>query len=241
MSRTLLLVNTLTAIDSLVYGNHVEHLMASKAAYPEDKFLLFTPQRLSIDNARNLAATYAMAHECDYIMFVDDDVLLPRDAYARLKNADKDIVAGLTYIRSAPYNPMVFKEMESTPGKLSLEFWEPPKDELTEVYAVGFSCCLIKVDVLKALTPPYFITGPNQTEDVFFACKAKEELENVGVWVDTNVKTGHLQRPMSVHPDNVELWREFMKKLKPTKVEEEGDHGDRGEKYMNSIDWQADQ
>lgn len=231
MSKTLLLVNTLTAIDSRIYGNHIEFMMASKAAFPEDTFVLFTPERLSVDNARNTAAVYAMQMGCDYLMFIDDDVLVPIDTYAKLKSADKDVIAGLTYIRNYPYNPMVFSEKSSSDASVSLEFWEPPRDgEVHECFAVGFSCCLIKVDVLSQLSMPYFFTGPNQTEDVFFCCKAKEELmPTPSVFVHTGVLTGHLQRPMAVHPNDVEKWRAFFKP-----EAKETSSGDRGKEYLEA-------
>ena len=38
--------------------------------------------------------------------------------------------------------------------------------------AVGFSFCLIKMDVLLKCPKPFFITGPKNTEDIYFCIKS---------------------------------------------------------------------
>lgn len=229
--KTFILVNTLTSVLPQAYGSHIEMMVYTKMQRPDDKLFLFTPQRLSIDNARNTAAKMALNMGYDNLLFLDDDVMVPKDALIKLIEADKDVIAGLTYIRSAPFNPMVFTEIESSNGRAALTFTEPT-EEIQEVYAVGFSCCLIKVDILQAMNPPYFITSPNQTEDVAFCCKMKETLEpKPQVFVHSGVPTGHLMTPEPVWPVNVKLWREHMAKLYP---ESKPEGGDRGVEYAHA-------
>ena len=56
----------------------------------------------------------ALENEVDYVVFIDDDVLLPTDidSLGRLKSANKHIIAGWTVIRGYPYNNMFFKSNE---------------------------------------------------------------------------------------------------------------------------------
>jgi glycosyltransferase involved in cell wall biosynthesis len=211
--KILVLVNTLTSVQSQAYASHIEALVTAKVAYPEVTFILCTPHRMSIDRARNMAAANALSLDCDYLLFIDDDVVLPKNAIPLLLEADKDIVAGLVIIRGFPFHVMAFKKDDK--GGLP-HFDDLPKDEdgklieLAECDAVGFSLCLIKIGVLKAMEPPYFITYPNMTEDVFFCGKAKTTLDPPpGIFVHTGIKCGHLMAPEPIEYDTIDLFKEL--------------------------------
>jgi hypothetical protein len=192
---------------------------------------------MSIDNARNTAADLAMKMECDYLMFIDDDVLIPKNTLDLLLKADKDIAAGLVIIRGVPFNVMAFRwldlgqKQEERPKedeRRSLTFYndlpfvegltcaaeekherfrldcehchKAPLKEIVNVDAIGFSCALIKTDVLHQLTTPYFVTGRHHTEDVYFCMKVQTELKDEAgnspsIVMHTGVKCGHLLNP----------------------------------------------
>src|SRR5215204_1746576 len=184
MTKTLIAVNVLDSVDSEVYGSHCQEWFRLGRS-TQDEFILFHPHRLSIDNARNQAAILAMQTECDYLYFIDDDIVLHPNTYRSLKMADADIAQALTFIRSYPFNPMMF--FEEAPNKLDYYVnYEPfiDKDGLVECAAVGFSCALIKTSILYDLQPPYFVTGKDSTEDVYFCLKCRAELEEVKIVVD---------------------------------------------------------
>lgn len=229
--KTLILVNTLTSVNSFVYANHIEFMVYTKSKY-KDKIVFFTPNRMSIDTARNSAAVLAHDYKCTHLMFIDDDVLVPKDAFERLYKADKDIIAGLNFNRAYPFQPMVMveKKREMVNGQkiIELKHIDPPLNKLTECYAIGFSCALIKMDVLKALDPPFFVTGTHQTEDVYFCCKAKQELRpQPKVFVDGSVQCGHCMSPEFVSAYNVKKFRKF---YTPPK----GAGGERVENYLDA-------
>lgn len=222
MTKTLVGVNTLESVSSFVYSSHCKLWLEMRKQFPEDEFLFYTPYRMSIDNMRNGAARIALEHKCDYLMFIDDDVVVRPDTYKSLREANKDIVMALTYVRGYPFHPMFFRDFESREmhdGKIRLDlafhdedFWEVGDDGLIKTGAVGFSCVLINCDVLRAMTPPYFVTGPGHTEDVYFCLKARAELEpEPTIYVDTKVPTGHILMPDMVSKDNVEKLREYYK------------------------------
>ncbi len=171
---------------------------------------------------RNDCARIALEHKCDYLMFIDDDVAVKPNTYESLRAADKDVVMAITYVRGYPFHPMFFKHSETIDmgnGKLrrNLAFHDDYEDSIDEnglvkTGAVGFSCVLIKVDVMRAMTPPYFVTGPGHTEDVYFCLKAAAELEpEPTIYVDTKVSTSHQLMPDMVDSDNVKKLREFYK------------------------------
>ncbi len=220
--KTIVGVNTLESVHSFVYGSHCALWSQIRKDYPKDDLILYSPYRMSIDGMRNDCTRVALEQECDYIMFIDDDVVVRPDTYRVLRERDKDIIMAITFIRGYPFAPMFFKDFETIDqanGKIrkNLRIHDEWKDDLepnglVKTGAVGFSCVLIKCDVLKAMTPPYFVTGPGHTEDVYFCMRARAELDpEPEIWVDTTVPTGHMLMPDMVTLDNVEKLREFYK------------------------------
>lgn len=225
--KVLVLVNTLTSVNSNVYANHIAFWGQLKKDYPDDDFLLYTPERSSIDRARNVAAKYAMNLGCDYLLFIDDDVLVHPSGFKKLFEAQQDIIAGLVIIRGYPFNVMAFKETENTDerGKLvkGLDFYNDlPLDEggdlISQVLscgAVGFSFCLIRVSMLLTLPPPFFVTGTFNTEDIYFCEKYKLQCLNDNVppliALHTGVRCGHILPGEAVEWGTREKFKEFYK------------------------------
>lgn len=218
--KTLIGINVLESVNSFVYQSHIKFFTNLKLTNPDDEFILFTPYRMSIDAMRNTAAKLALEHSCDYLMFIDDDVIVPKDVYNRLKSVNKDIVMALTFIRGYPFKPMFFKAYEQIidSSKEKREYLTTyddyekfiDKDGLVKCAAVGFSCVLINMDVIKAVAPPYFVTGPNHTEDVYFCNKARYTLEpEPTIYCDTKCSTGHIMMADMVTDYNVAKLREL--------------------------------
>jgi glycosyltransferase involved in cell wall biosynthesis len=224
--KVCILVNTLQNVNSFVYSNHIHFFTYTAKTRPDIEFVFFTPHRMSIDNARNTAADIAMKSKSDYLMFIDDDVLIPKDSLIKLLEANKDIICGLGCIRGIPFNVMAFRWKEfgekhddrihEEDTKMLTYYNNIPLDdkcleghakfdvnctpchsaklkEIVECDAIGFSCALIKTDVLPMLTEPYFVTGKHHTEDVYFCMKVKSELDPApGIFIHTGVQWGHM-------------------------------------------------
>jgi len=191
--------------------------------HPEIEFRFFTPHRMSIDMARNQSAVMALQTESDYLMFIDDDVLIPSNTMDLLLKANKDVVAGLVMIRGYPFNVMTFRWENPEEENLVLRRLTNYNDipliescteghdrfkldcikcrtegklqEVVDCIAVGFSCCLINTDVLKPLEPPYFLTSKFHTEDIYFCLKLQGLDPIPSVAFHTGVKCGHLLNP----------------------------------------------
>lgn len=223
------LVNVLRNIDAAVYNNHIAFFVNTAKNRPSIQYDFYTPPRMSIDRARNEAAKLALVNEADYLMFIDDDVLIPRDTLIKLIDADKDVIAGQVVIRGHPFNNMAFKYTSpislayyndlplSTPCLNGHEKYDiecdscrlTPLQELVQVGAVGFSCCLIKTSVLKKIEPPYFVTGPNHTEDIYFCCKLADHSPETSIWLHTGVECGHMLSPEPVEWRSRKKMQEF--------------------------------
>lgn len=216
--KVLVGVNTLTDVAQEVYSSHCNFWSKTVQMYPgpENQFLFFTPKRMSIDRMRNEAARIALEQECDYLMFLDDDVIVQPSTFKSLLEADLDIVMAHTFIRGYPFHPMCFKYVLKEGNQNVMEHYDKVVEEADEkgiarCDAIGFSCALIKCSLLKKVTTPFFVTiNGSHTEDVYFCIKARREVgDEVSIGVDTKVPTAHMFEKFFVAQENVELLRKM--------------------------------
>jgi len=241
--KILLGINILTSVDSQVYGNHFAwayHLGRLKSERNID-IILYTPWRSSIDRMRNEAARLALELDCDYLMFVDDDMIVQNNMLESLIDADKDIVMAHTYIRGYPFHPMSFKDIGNDPSDIRLTYFDDIMEKvdekgLAECSAVGFAAVLIKTSVLRRLEPPYFVTTPNSTEDVYFCLRCKVELGEVSIAVDTKCPTGHMLDKEMVCPITVDALKIYSESFEDKAKDKSNSRGDRGTEYHKLIE-----
>lgn len=228
--------NILTAIDGISYASHCQNWYNWGRYLKDNDFYFHTPRRVSIDNMRNMAARLAMEQECEYLFFYDDDVLFPVDTLSRLLAHDKDIVAGLTYIRAYPFEPMVFSISEENDGHgngiLKYDTKLIGTKELYPCNAVGFSCVLIKVDILKKMKPPFFITGSGTTEDIYFCIRVQKEL-GVSIYCDPTIEVSHIVDRYMINSSNRDKIIKFEEKVF-SKVNPNENSSDRGKDYIEA-------
>jgi len=240
----LILVNVLKSVDSSIYLNHIEFFCRVKELYPKKdghEIWILAPPRMSIDMARNWAAKQALLRECDYLMFIDDDVLVPSNTLEQLIKADADIAAGLVIIRAYPFNVMAFEkkdgsvssfndlpmvEVEVEPeikedslgrGKPALikKILKNPVTRDDNLHSVGFSCALIKVSILRKIPLPFFVTGPHNTEDIYFCDKATEYIKDLKISLVTSCQPAHYLHPEPIEWRCIDVFREFYAILQP--------------------------
>lgn len=244
--KILIGINTLTSVSNNIYGNHIQVISNLRHKLPDWQFALFTPHRMSIDRMRNEAAKVALENDFDYLLFIDDDVLVPLDGVQKLLDSGYDVIAGWTIIRGYPFENMFFKWTDEKKNALKKvtdeEIKETQKTEykgiITSIMpcnAVGFSLCLIKVSLLRNIPKPYFVTGPFNTEDVFFCIRAQEFVQDVSIGVHLDVKTGHLLDPEPVTPENVAQMRKAYEILYPELLDKQEEPIDRGDAYLKQI------
>lgn len=236
MKRKLIWIgcNLLSHIPGRAYPHHMMQMYRIGRDLPQYNFMLNAPIQQSIDRMRNETARMALESGADYIYFYDVDVLTPSKALHKLLEAKKDIVCANVYVRGYPYPPMIFKWKNR-----ALAYYEDYREKanrkgLVEVAAVGFSCALISCDLLRKIDPPFFVTGPRNTEDIYFCMKAKETVKNVKIFCDVNIKCGHLTDSYAVNEDNVKELKEFEEKVFGFSSEKESD--DRGAEYLEKCE-----
>lgn len=243
--RILVACNTLTQISQEAYTDHMMFYYRLGKNYPKYTFLQFNARRLSIDRFRNTAFSYAVNLGCSYILFIDDDMKFSEPAkvfgplYEACQKGGYDIVAALNYIRGYPYDPMAF-EFEDIVGKKNLVHLSEEvidagvaENKVVECSAIGTAVCLIKMKRLKKLPAPWFITGPHNTEDIYFCIKAKEYNKKVKIGVHCGVITGHLldQEVISYHTRK--HLRTYCEAYMTPNAIESANNQDRGLAYIN--------
>lgn len=178
---------------------------------PRFEFLFSVIGRIFTPVARDEAAKLALESDCDYLYMIDDDMLCPDDMFERLYAHNVDLIAPLAFTRNAPHKPVMYNIMEGYDTITKRDYFmntvvmNYPKEQLVECDAVGFGAALIKIEVLKKMKAPYFMSTCGTGEDIFFCHKAKKL--GFRVFMDTSVKLGHLSHPLNVDEDYVNQYR----------------------------------
>jgi GT2 family glycosyltransferase len=126
-------------------------------------------------------------------MWVDSDMILPKNTLVRLLSHDKDIVAGVYSYKVLGNKEVVAKRFQDETREEydNLTIKEIKESSgLIEVDGFGFGCVLTKVSVFKEIPYPWFIYTQEMGEDIFFCRKAQNE--EYKLWLDTDVICGHI-------------------------------------------------
>lgn len=208
-------INSLTESQWPAYNTHLQLMYRLGKNHPDMELLLVNPCRTGIDSMRNTAATLCVKGEFDYLLFIDDDVLPPPDTLARLIACEADIAAGSVVIRGYPFDYMCFRYTTDKQNNMRALSHYDDAYQIQEMDAVGFSCCLIKRSLIEKVEPPYFITGVNHTEDVYFCLKARQVDPVCRIVVDTQLVCGHILWPEIISSENRDLYKDYFEKLNP--------------------------
>lgn len=227
-------INSLVATRWQAYSNHIQFFYRLGRSYTDIDFMLVNPPRMSIDRMRNMTATVALEGEFDYVLFLDDDVLVPIDCLKKLIALDADVAAGDVIIRGYPFQHMMFRYKDKAKTRLLAMSNLPsgPRGPI-DVDAVGFSLCLIKTSVFKldGMEAPYFITGTHNTEDIYFCLKAKDLNPDLTIKVDTSITCGHILWDEFINTDTKAAFKRYYEQINPD-LEDPDESINRGTHYL---------
>ncbi len=168
------------------------------------EFYHFTAGRMLTPAAREALADHALAAGMDLMLQIDDDMLVPKDLFERLYEHNVDVVAPLAFTRNAPHYAVIY-QCESGFDPVSKQDYfvnhyarNYPENELVRCDAVGFGAALIKMDVIKKMKKPYFMSTCGTGEDIYFCYRAQKEA-GAKIYMDTATKLTHLGH--SIHID----------------------------------------
>ena len=167
------------------------------------EFYHFTAGRLLTPAAREALTDHALAAGMDMMLMIDDDMLVPVDMFERLYDHNVDIVAPLAFTRNSPHMAVIYNcESGSDPVTRNDYFINHyvrnyPENQLVRCDAVGFGFALIKMDVVRRMKKPYFMSTCGTGEDILFCYNAQQQA-GAKVYMDTATKLGHLTTPIVV-------------------------------------------
>ena len=101
---------------------------------------------------RERLATNAVGLNADYMLWLDSDMVFPATTAVRLLAHNEPVVAGNYIRRQKPYKGVAYKKIGDWEKPLSFDI----QDELVSVAGVGMGCLLIKTDIFKELSKPWF-------------------------------------------------------------------------------------
>lgn len=162
-----------------------------------DFHFAFIDTGYTIAENRNYLAVQAIKNNCDYLFMTDDDQIFPPETLKTLISRDKDIIG-------VPFNVKVIPKVGEPLEKYKNITYLPEdelkvinKDEPFEVLAIGCGVMLIKTDVFKKLTQPFFGFDTYENgmtkvgEDSWFCYKASAN--GYKIWVEPTLQgLGHI-------------------------------------------------
>lgn len=153
------------------------------------------------DLARNRFATKLLESNYTHLLMLDVDHVHPADIIQRLArwpmmNPEIEVVGGLNFRRSEPYEPCAFLKDEKSGSVNALASWSPG---LAEVDYLGTGSVLIAREVFEKIPPPWFynVYGIEANwadewpgEDIGFSEQCKKH--GVKMYVDTTTSSPHV-------------------------------------------------
>ena len=153
------------------------------------------------DLARNRFAIKLLESQYTHLLMLDVDHVHPADIIQRLArwplmNPEIEVVGGLNFRRSEPYEPCCFFKDEESGSVNAPAQWSPG---LLKVDYIGTGSILIAREVFEKIEPPWFqnIYGIEANwadewpgEDIGFSEKCQRA--GVNMWVDTTTTSPHV-------------------------------------------------
>jgi GT2 family glycosyltransferase len=116
-----------------------------------------------VAEAQNIIVDLAVAQDFQWVFFLEDDVVLPVDAFIRLneymKSEEYPIVSGLYFIKCTPSEPIVYR------GRGNSCFAKFKPGDLVWADGIPTGCLLVHSSVLKIMhkeSEEYVVPGSGQ-------------------------------------------------------------------------------
>ena len=183
---------------------------------PEYYFL--SNNYIPLDKSRNdMVAKFLCLHpDASYLLFLDSDMVFPRDALIRLYQHEAPIVGALYFQKYPPFFPVAGCRIarEKTKAIHLLVQWQ--EGQLFPVDALGLGFTLIRRDVFQKIEYPWF-EFKELSEDFEFMYKAQKA--GFKVLLDSSILCLHKSDTVFIDRDFYSL---FQRKLAASSLTLEG-------------------
>lgn len=155
--------------------------------------------------ARNKIAKQALDEKADYVLMVDNDMVLPSDALVHLLEGPKDVCLGIYANRDTGniyggdvciYKTGEFDYKTKFTAAEVVQLRERGEKKII-IHGGGMGCALIRTEVFNRISFPYYDwvnyeNGCVLSEDLYFCEQCKKN--NIPVYADLRVQCGHIFR-----------------------------------------------
>lgn len=157
------------------------------------------PYGFTVPDARNFIVNKAIKEGFDYIFFVDDDVLIPRNSLVKLIHHKADIVGGFYYRKYFPLESCGM-HVDSEDRPVPIEGFKIG-DIIHNTLVLPSGCTLISVDLFKKMEVPFYRTctinnKPTITEDTYICQKIRDLGHDIVT--DTSIQCIHVSKENGV-------------------------------------------
>jgi hypothetical protein len=112
-------------------------------------FDMYSPLGNAVAEARNLCVNHAVQQGFEWLLFIDQDVILPQDTFLKIneymREAKYPVVCGLYYCKGSMPEPLLFR------GRGTSWFTDWKRGEKVWVDGIPMGCTLIHMSLMKAL------------------------------------------------------------------------------------------
>ena len=178
------------ACNRQIKAQTVESLLNLVAYTHEDLYFVIGSQGYTLSENRTYCVAQARQNDCTHLLFIDDDMVFPRDTLDTLLAHGKDIVGTVASSRMITEGTHITLKNGETLQKKDVP------DKLFQVKALGTAVLLINLSVFEKIDKPFFHTKTHENgftlmgEDYWF-CERAEEKE-IEIWVDPKIKILHI-------------------------------------------------
>lgn len=155
-------------------------------------------------DSRNLITLYAIENGYTHVMWIDSDVLIPKDTIPRMlkdmEELNAEFITGLYVKRAFPTEPVLYSTLlepqanqDGIMEKRIETFTDYPKNSRFKVSGCGMGCAMTTVNLLAHvwhIFGPAFNLFPWAGEDQSFCYRVK--LLHKDIWCDSSISCGHV-------------------------------------------------
>jgi len=191
------LYNNMPVETFMSWNNMMFDLLTATSKDENFSFSVTNTKGMVTDQARNnIVSRFLHQREpkCDYLLFLDSDMIFPSNLVERLLDLKADIATGLAFKKWYPHQPTIYK----LEGRDFVSILNYPQNKVIKIDGCGMACVLIKRKVFEKIPEPWFEFKPIRrfgrkmilSEDLVFCKKAKK----VGFTIkcDTSLVCGHV-------------------------------------------------
>ena len=206
-----LLVGIPTRNENDIFASNIPNIPIPRNVIGE----IFHVWGLPVDEARTRIVKEALERECDYLLFIDDDVILPYDAiYKLFDHIEKDGVDIISANYPLKGNPPYSIHLQLNEQKTIQHIEKAIPEDLSlfeSNWLIGLGCVLIDMRFFKQAREPWFIChneshdGSKISEDAHMCELAK--LNGFHIWVDKSIACLHIDYKQQIIyvPSNIKM------------------------------------